>query len=221
MPSSFASANAPFRYERLFIGLLLFMYASGLLAHSLPALRPLTLATTDLFLLFFTSTILFLVYRRQGDARMWWWVLIAYIGTFAVEAVGTATGRIFGDYSYGPTMRWQLFDVPLVIALNWVVLILATNHVAAYLRQGPVLHSLVASLLIAIYDYFIEPVAIKLAYWTWAAGDIPLRNYLAWAVVAFIFSLPLNWLRIRYRSPVLPVYLLVQLLYFILLNALL
>lgn len=208
-------------YERWLIGLLLFLYASGAVAHAVPTLRPLTLATTDLFILFFTVAILVLIYRRQHDARLWIWVVIAYAGTFVVEAVGTATGAIFGDYTYGATMRWQLADVPLVIALNWVVLILATNHVAAYLRRGAVLTSAVASLLIAVYDFFIEPVAIKLDYWTWAGGAIPFRNYVAWAVVALVFSLPLNLLNIRYRSPVLPVYLVVQLLYFILLNALL
>ena len=73
----------------------------------------------------------------------------------------------------------------------------------------------------AIYDVAIEPVAIALDYWQWGGGEIPLQNYLAWAAIACLISLPLHLLKIRFRSPVQLVYLFAQLFFFALLNLML
>jgi putative membrane protein len=122
-------------------------------------------------------------------------------------------------------MWWQWLGVPFVIALNWCALTLGCNYVAekitgrgAPLRGRPILTALLASILIALYDVAIEPVAIALDYWQWADGTIPLQNYIMWAIVAFLISLPLQLLRIRYQSPLLWVYLLAQLFFFLVLN---
>lgn len=207
--------------ERWFAGLLTFLYASGLVAHLIPSLYPLTRYTTDFFLLVINSALLFFVYRRHGDVRLWWWAALTYLGTFAVEALGVATGRIFGVYAYGATMQVQWLGVPLVIALNWTVLTLAVNDLVIHVVRSPWPGALLSGVLIAGYDFFIEPVAIRLDYWQWAGGQIPIRNYVAWAIVAFGFSLPLRLLRIRFQSRLLLLYLAVQWVYFLLLNALL
>ena len=166
---------------------------------------------------------------------MLYWLVAAYCFTFAAEAVGVATGALFGEYAYGPTMRWQWLGVPFVIALNWCVLTLATNDLAERVltaedaedaedaegRRGwmqSLTTAALASIFIALYDVAIEPVAIKLDYWQWGGGEIPLQNYLMWAVVALLISLPLQLLGIRYRSPLLWVYLAAQLFFFVVLN---
>lgn len=205
--------------EIAFAAFLLFAFGTGLIAHLTPRFLPLTRYTTDPLLLLINGFLLWLIYRRNRDSRLWWWVVIAYAGTFATEALGVATGLIFGEYAYGATMRIQWLGVPLVIALNWTLLILATNDLARRIIDHPLAVSLLASVMIAAYDYFIEPVAILLDYWQWEGGIVPVQNYVAWSLVALVFSLPLNFYRIRYRSPVLPVYLLAQLLFFILLAA--
>ena len=204
--------------ERYLAAFLVFAFASGALAHTLPAVLPVTRYTTDGLLLVLNGLLLYSLYRRNGDTRLWIWLAGAYVFTFAAEAVGVATGLLFGDYAYGPTMWWQWLGVPFVIALNWCALTLATNELAARIVHGPVLTALVASIIIAAYDVAIEPVAIKLDYWQWAGGTIPLQNYLMWAVVAFLISLPLQLLRIRFRSPLLLVYLFAQLFFFLVLN---
>ncbi len=108
--------------------------------------------------------------------------------------------------------------VPFVIALNWCVLTLATNDLALRITKQPVVAAVLASTLIALYDVAIEPVAIELDYWQWAGGSIPLQNYLMWALIALLISLPLQLLRIHFRSPLLLVYLGAQLLFFLVLN---
>ncbi|NJB87547.1 putative membrane protein [Lewinella marina] len=206
-------------FEKYLAAFLLFAFASGALAHTLPAVLPVTRYTTDGLLLVINGLLLYSLYRRHGDGRLWGWLAFAYCFTFAAEAVGVATGAIFGDYAYGPTMWWQWLGVPFVIALNWCALTLATNDLAErIIGPRPLAAAALASVLIALYDVAIEPVAIALDYWQWAGGEIPLRNYLMWAVVAFLISLPLQLLGIRYRSPVLLVYLLAQLFFFVVLN---
>lgn len=207
--------------ERWFVYVLVYLFLSGLVAHLVPTIYPFTRYTTDLFLLMINGTLLYFLFQKNQDSKLCWWAAITYLGTFTLEALGVATGKVFGEYHYGQTMFLQLFEVPLVIALNWTVLILAVNNLMRKLTTHPLLLAVLSGLFIAFYDYFIEPVAIRLDYWQWADGVIPLQNYLAWAVIALIFSLLLHFGKIRYRSPLLNIYLVVQLFYFILLNLLL
>ncbi|PSR14436.1 MAG: carotenoid biosynthesis protein [Bacteroidetes bacterium] len=206
------------RDEFLFAGLLVFAYLSGVQAHLLPAVFPFTRYTTDALLFFICVPLLYFLYRRGQDRRLLYWAFLTYVSTFFIEVAGVATGRIFGVYHYGPTMWIQWLNVPLVIALNWTLLILATNDLAARWVRSPFLAALVASILIAAYDFCIEPVAIALDYWQWATVSVPFQNYLAWSVVALVFSFPLQYFNIRFQSPLLLVYALAQLVFFLLLN---
>jgi putative membrane protein len=133
-------------------------------------------------------------------------------------------------------MWFQWLGVPFVIALNWCVLTLACNDLANRLldtisppklanqesnikyRIPNILGAALAAVLTALYDVAIEPVAIALDYWQWGGGEIPFQNYLAWAAIAFLISLPLQMMNIRFRSPVLLVYLFAQLFFFLVLN---
>ena len=258
------------KLERGLVWFMVFAFASGALAHTLPAVLPITRYTTDGLLLVLNGLLLYAIYQRSQDRRLLVWLVVAYCFTFVAEAVGVATGALFGEYAYGATMRWQWLGVPFVIALNWCVLTLGCNEVALRLapaagwfttedregftrviggggpqckppsrgaseevnrggtswrssaEEGMTWRSfgvaVVASVLIALYDVAIEPVAVKLDYWQWGGGTIPLRNYVMWAVVALVISLPLQVLGIRFRSPLLLVYLGAQLFFFLVLN---
>ena len=230
-------------FDRYLSYFLVFAFASGTLAHCLPAVLPVTKVTTDGLLFVLNGLVLYAIYRRNEDKRLFYWLAVAYVFTFVMEALGVATGAIFGEYQYGPTMWFQWLGVPFVIALNWCVLTLACNEVACRLidrlqlnerREHPlaaahqksnlksqtskILTAALAALLTALYDVTIEPVAIALDYWQWGGGEIPLQNYLAWAAIAFLISVPLYVFRIRFRSPVLLVYFLAQLFFFVVLN---
>ncbi len=248
-----AQVQGESKLERGLLWFMVFAFASGALAHTLPAVLPITRYTTDGLLLVLNGLLLYAIYQRNQDRRLLVWLVVAYCFTFAAEAVGVATGALFGEYAYGATMRWQWLGVPFVIALNWCVLTLAANEVALRVWSAPAAGFLTtegteytevsrsgggalegghrggmtwrsfgvavgASVLIALYDVAIEPVAVKLDYWQWGGGVIPLRNYVMWAVVALVISLPLQVLRIRFRSPLLLVYLGAQLFFFVVLN---
>lgn len=212
------SKQAVLKSEAWITAFLVFAFASGALAHLLPSVREVTTYTTDFFLLFSNGLLLLAIFQRNRDQRLWWWLAAAYLFTFAAEAVGVASGAVFGEYAYGSTMRWQYLGVPFVIALNWVVLTLAANQLVAERLRSPLAIALGAGIVLAVYDVAIEPVAIELDYWQWANGSIPLQNYLAWAAVAAIISWPLQQLKIRFSSPLLMVYFWAQLAFFIILN---
>ena len=217
-----AVRRARTREQRLSIAgwvalLLVFSYASGALAHLLPAVLPVTRLITDPLLLVLNGLVIWIVYRENRDVRLWYWLAGAYAFTFATEAIGVATGFVFGEYAYGPTMWWQWRGVPFVIALNWCVLTLAANELAGRIVRGPIVVAGLAGIILALYDVAIEPVAIALDYWSWAAVAVPVQNYLAWAVVGALISLPLQLLRIRFRHWLLLVYFFAQLGFFVVL----
>ncbi|RME95750.1 MAG: carotenoid biosynthesis protein [Bacteroidetes bacterium] len=216
-----ASAWAMTRSELLFSFFLVFAFVSGVQAHVMPQVYPLTRYITDALLLAVCLPLLWFAWQRRQDKQFVWWILATYWITFFTEVAGVATGAIFGEYRYGPTMWIQWLNVPLVIALNWTLLIMATAQLAAKLSVRPVVASILTGVFIVAYDYFIEPVAIALDYWQWAGGEIPNQNYLAWGLIAGVLSYPLHRLQISYQTPVLYVYAVAQFIFFVGLQVLL
>lgn len=114
-------------------------------------------------------------------------------GSFAIEWLGVRTGEIFGSYLYGQALRPSVGGVPISIGCAWFVLLIAaiagTQKIAPKSLTGNLfkLPFLAASLMVC-FDLLMEPAAVKLDYWTWLDNRIPLRNYLVWFGLGFIFA---------------------------------
>jgi putative membrane protein len=154
------------------------------------------------------------VFEKNQDKKLLLWIVLVYLFTFSMEAIGVATGNIFGAYHYGSNMHLKILGVPLVIAFNWLVLALAVNNLSLKFFSNKWLVSLFSGILISVYDYFIEPVAIHLDYWKWESGLVPIQNYIAWCIIGFAVSLPLHVFRFKFHSPLLIAYLFIQWVYF-------
>jgi putative membrane protein len=128
-------------------------------------------------------------------------VAILFALGFLVEVIGVSTGVLFGEYTYGATLGFKLFETPLMIGVNWLLLSLASFGVSSFFlkKQLPII--LLSSLLMVLMDVLIEPIAISLDFWTWALGDIPLQNYVMWFFVSLIMNalISFNRLKIDYR----------------------
>lgn len=128
-------------------------------------------------------------------------VAILFALGFLVEVIGVSTGVLFGEYTYGATLGFKLFETPLMIGVNWILLSLASFGVSSFFlkKQLPII--LLSTLLMVLMDVLIEPIAISLDFWTWALGDIPLQNYVMWFFVSFIMNaiMSFNRLKIDYR----------------------
>jgi putative membrane protein len=145
-------------------------------------------------------------------------VLIYCLG-FGIEFLGVHTGVIFGSYRYGDALGFKLASIPLLIGVNWVLLIFAAGSTIQYIPMKSVLiKSALAATLLVVLDTCIEPVAIRFDYWHWAPATIPLQNYVAWFLFSFgCFHLFFHR-KIAAKNPVAVVLLLAQFLFFIALN---
>ncbi len=128
-------------------------------------------------------------------------VAILFVLGFLVEVIGVSTGVLFGEYTYGATLGFKLFETPLMIGVNWILLSLASFGISSFFLKKQLLIILLSSLLMVLMDVLIEPIAISLDFWTWALGDIPLQNYVMWFFVSLIMNvlMSFNRLKIDYR----------------------
>lgn len=163
---------------------LIILYAVGIAGVAL-AIHPDFLLLTPANLLI--SLALVLYHHPQWTRSLWLFLPMAWLWGFGAELFGVQTGLLFGDYQYGRVLGWKLLDTPLMIGVNWVMLAyctgMAANHIlgpAHWLWRG-----LLASALMVLLDVFIEPVAIRYDFWSWAGGTPPLQNYIGWFLVAF------------------------------------
>jgi putative membrane protein len=185
----------------------------GFIGHSLPATLPWMLSMTP-YTLFACGLIAFFPVFLERKRWVLIWALLVYVVTFALEAVGTATGKIFGPYTYGSTLGPQLFSVPVVIAFNWLLVILGALGLAwlIFRRRLPIA---VATAALAVgFDYLLEPTAIRLQYWTWQTPGIPLQNYLAWFLIALVAALFFVYLRLSVKTRLPLIYFLIQFVFF-------
>ena len=176
-------------YGRTAAVVMVCMYAVGTAGHLIPATLPLMLILTPGFLLALGA----LVAAPAVAASGWRFVLWAagtYACTFLAEAAGVATGAVFGEYEYGPTLGWAWRGVPLVIAFNWVLVVYGSYGLARRGLQagGPARGRLTTALLVGLlataFDFLMEPVAMRLDYWRWPGDRVPLQNYAAWFAIA-------------------------------------
>mgnify|MGYP000152976856 CR=1 FL=1 len=143
------------------------------------------LKLTPLNLLLTLAIVLF----NHTDWKKYWVFIGTYLVGFGVEVLGVNTGFPFGEYAYGSVLGPKLFATPLMIGVNWLILLYASNSIAKNIGLTAITKALVAAALMVVLDFFIEPVAIKFGFWTWQEAIPPLENYMAWFAIAFLLSL--------------------------------
>ena len=165
----------------------------------LSSYQSLFLTLTPVHLLF--SFLILLWANKDYSFSFFKTVAILYLIGFFVEVIGVQTGLLFGHYSYGKVLGFQLFDTPLLIGVNWIILCLSAYAVISYFNLKPLPKIVLSSLILVLLDVLIEPVAITLDFWQWAAIDIPIQNYIMWFLVASLMNwiIHLNSLTINYK----------------------
>lgn len=145
--------------------------------------------------------------------------LVALLG-YLIEVVGVNTGYLFGDYTYGQTLGFQLWRTPVIIGVNWLMMIYYTSAIAKRITGERAIQVVIGATLMVLMDLLIEPVAIKFDYWTWSGAGVPFQNYLGWFIAALL--LHLLYLRVeRTRENDAALYLaFAQLIFFSVLNIL-
>ncbi len=141
------------------------------------------LSLTPLHLLIYLMLIL---WNSNVNKRLLLGLAIPFgIGMIA-EFLGVHYGFIFGEYTYGENLGVKIFEVPLMIGVNWVILVYCTAAIANRCSNSAVIASFIGAILMVILDMVIEVSAPRFDFWEFKNGIVPLQNYIGWFVIAFI-----------------------------------
>jgi len=195
---------------------LIIFYAVGVAGLIIPQTRELFKALVPLNLLM-NVALLFIYHGKIGSSFIWKAFVIFSAGII-LEIIGVNTGLIFGEYEYGPTLGPKIFHTPVMIGVNWLMLVYASLVVTSRFIEKSYYRVLIAAAMMVVYDFALEPAAIDLDMWNWG-GAVPMQNYIAWFVISFVLLLFADRTHFINRDNKIaaPLFF-IQLVFFILLN---
>jgi len=127
--------------------------------------------------------------------------LLAVTGfTYAIEAVGLATGWPYGEFTYlaelGPTVEGVPVALPLLFLPLVVNALLLSNLLLGTAGRSRLVRVPVAVGAVLVVDLVLDPAAVALGFWTFAdAGvyyGVPLSNYVGWLFSATVAVLAID-----------------------------
>ncbi len=195
----------------LFKGFIVLLHLAGVIGMAIPSVRPFFKFLTPFHLILCTLLILF--FHRDWRIAFFSFSLLAFFIGFGSEVLGVKTGLIFGDYNYGNVLGLKWLEVPLIIGVNWFLLVYITGELFNLRIENDWLAAGMGALLMVMIDFIIEPVAIGLDYWQWHTDNIPFSNYYGWFAIAFLIHLIYRKLDFRKKNP-LATFLLINLILF-------
>ena len=181
----------------LFIALL--FHIAGIIGILFTSYKNWFIQNTPVNLLVMTA--LLIITQKQKSIYFFIFLLITFLVGFAVEYSGANTGLIFGNYTYGNILGIKVLGVPLIIGLNWFIVMYCAGVATQFYEnkmlkrineKGLTINKNVqkisfvidASLLAVFFDWIMEPVAGQLGFWQWEGGNIPFYNYVCWLVIS-------------------------------------
>lgn len=198
------------------IVLVILVYLVGILSIGLNILSEQVLRLTPFNLLF--SAGMLLAFHQKWNSAFIGFLGLAFITGFGVEVLGVHTGLIFGDYHYGATLGWHLAKVPLIIGANWFLLVYASGSLVDRWFKPLWLKVIVGATLMTGLDFLIEPVAMRLDFWDWKNGIVPVQNYVAWWGVSALLHLAFHRLPFPKKNKLAFTLFGMQITFFVVLN---
>ncbi len=197
-------------YKSYFLYFLILVYISGSIGFVVNStfFSPFTPYT-----LLFTCFV-FMIHQPVSDKKyISAFLSIAVLG-YIIELIGIKTGLLFGNYSYGNGLGLKLLDVPLIISINWAMLICAGIVTVRKVFRNKFIVISVTALLVTFIDLIIEQVAQKLDFWQFDGGLAGLHNYLGWIGVVVFTSYIFYPAIINGNSKVSSIVLILQIIFF-------
>ncbi len=197
-------------YKSYFLYFLILVYVSGSIGF---VMNPAFFSPFTQYTLLFTCFV-FLIHIPVADKKfLLAFFTIAFLG-YIIEVIGVKTGLIFGKYSYGDGLGIKLLEVPLIISINWAMLICAGIRIVSSIFANKITVLAVAALLVTLIDLLIEQVAPKLDFWQFESGLPGIHNYLGWIGVAFFISYFFYPILIKSNRTVSLIILILQIIFF-------
>lgn len=190
-------------------------YLVGIAGMLLPFSFPLFVKLIPVALIL--SSVALAFYHKSFDAKTLAVFISIYLIGFFVEVAGVNTGLIFGKYTYGDSLGIKAFNTPLIIGLNWLLLVYITASVLEKTNLPVTVKVIFSALMMLGYDLIIEQIAPLLNMWNWQNEMVPLNNYIAWFFLAVVFHAAIQVFGIKTKNKLAPVILVCQVLFFLIL----
>jgi bisanhydrobacterioruberin hydratase len=163
---------------------LIIYYFVGITGFLVPVSRPLFQQLIPISL--FISLFLVFLFHNPWNKTAILVFLSVFVISFGVEAIGVRTGLLFGEYFYGNALGLKVFDTPLLIGLNWLMLAYGAIAIARSVKFMQKWVAFFAPVFMVAYDFVMEPVAMKTGMWGWAFNSIPWQNYVMWFILSVV-----------------------------------
>lgn len=138
-----------------------------------------------------------------GSRNIIAFLLITVGVSFSLEAIGVATGWVFGPYYYTDHLGLKILGVPPMIQAGYTAMgysSLMTARILLGLKEAPkklssiLLLTLVGTLIMVSWDVAMDPYQSTVSGdWIWTTGGqyfgIGIHNYVGWFVTVFTFIL--------------------------------
>lgn len=174
------------RKEIILSGVLVIFYTVGIVGTHISAYKDSFFGLSYFNLLL--SFVILILARNDKNKAFWGFLGFAFFTGMLVEWIGVHTGLLFGKYSYGKNLGYKIFDVPLVIGINWAMLTVVSSSVVSRINSNNLTKLVLSAILMTLFDALMEPVAIRSDFWSWDSGVIPFYNYVSWFLISFILQ---------------------------------
>lgn len=126
-------------------------------------------------------------------------VVITWICSFSAEALGVATGYVFGQYYYTDHLGPKLLGVPLIIQVAYASMGYASFMTARLIlgitkaqKSSLCFLTLIGALLMVGWDVCMDPYQSTVAGdWVWMQGGpyfgIGIHNFIGWFITVLLF----------------------------------
>ena len=170
--------------------------------------------------------------QQKKNLAFLFFLVLAFAVGMIVEMIGVNTGFLFGHYQYGTVLGPAIHNVPWLIGINWFIVLYCSGVIvsrfhswvqAKYESAGQALPSsfsfislvIDAAFLTTFFDWVMEPVAVKLGFWSWLnGGQIPMLNYACWFFISALLMVVFKLLRLDKQNQFAVHLLIIQLLFF-------
>ena len=162
------------------------IYFVGLALYFIPLTRNLFILITPYTLVLVTVVIF--SHHKEWNTKTIAVLASIFILSIVIEIIGVATGKLFGVYAYGKGLGVKIADVPVIIGLNWIFLVYASNGIISKYTSKNILIILGAASLMVVYDIVLEKAAPLMDLWVFSENNPPTNNYVMWFLLALLFN---------------------------------
>lgn len=186
-----------FTKQNLSIGLIWLFHVSGIIGIIYSDASWFIKATPLNLMLSFVL----LLINIKWSKKVFFLVCLCFGTGMLAEIIGVHYRFIFGAYAYGDALGTKVLQVPLMIGVNWCILVFITGFIAQFFLDALWARVLLGIGLMLFLDLVIEPVAPVLDFWTFESGLASFHNYVGWAIIAFPLQFIFHKVKLDIQGP--------------------